>query len=348
MADFPPPSDPNRSADLRRRLLAGIPRAPITPPAIDHAAAFEDGPDATVQWSADDALRLEMERLQASLSANGPPAGYPDGPDYGGSGADALGYGDLPATHGMPRDVGRATSIPGGIPNFAGLPNPVNDAALDQLRSENAQLTRLLEEMRPILEEATKQESLHNAHVEDVKAREQDLLRQIEERDGQVQLLTEQIHELETHITEQAAKAKEFKPPPNEDELSRMADELEQEQAKILRERKELDQDRAQFREDEAEMMKQMREMECTMAKERADLARQRTELQRLHDEIQRELDSLQKADNNVTGRLAQFQRRYQEATGRGNGPPPETPSGAMPAPAPLRTSGMVRRLFGK
>jgi len=348
MADFPPPSDPNRSADLRRRLLAGIPRAPITPPAIDNAAAFEDGPDATVQWTADDALRLEMERLQASLSSNGPPAGYPDGPDYGDHGADALGYGDVPPTHGMPRNVTRPTSIPGGIPNFAGLPNPVNDAALDQLRSENAQLTRLLEEMRPILEEATKQESLHNAKVEEFKAREQDLLRQIEERDGQVQLLTEQIHELETHITEQAAKAREFKPPPNEDELSRMADELEQEQAKILRERKELDQDRAQFREDEAEMMKQMREMECTMAKERADLARQRTELQRLHDEIQRELDSLQKADNTVTGRLAQFQRRYQEATGRGNGPPPETPSGAMPAPAPLRTSGMVRRLFGK
>jgi len=349
MADFPPPSDPNRSADLRRRLLAGIPRAPITPPAIDSVAEFEDGPDATVQWTADDALRLEMERLQASLSSNGPAAAtFPDGPDYAGNGADPLAYPGIAPNAGLPRDTSRASAMPAGMPNFAGLPNPVNDAALDQLRSENAQLTRLLEEMRPILEEAAKQESVHHAQFEEFKTREQDLLKQVEERDGQVQLLTEQIHELEGHITEQAAKAKEYKPPPNEDELSRMADELEQEQAKILRERKELDQDRAQFREDEAEMMKQMREMECTMAKERADLARQRTELQRLHDEIQRELDSLQKQENGVTGRLAQFQRRYQEATGRGSNPPPETPSGAMPAPAPLRSSGMVRRLFGK
>jgi DNA repair exonuclease SbcCD ATPase subunit len=345
MADFPPPSDPNRSADLRRRLLAGIPRAPITPPAIDNVAAFDDAPDATVQWTADDALRLEMERLQASLTSNGPAApAFPDGPDYSGNGGDPLAYPGLAPNAGLPRDGTRPTQMP----NFAGLPNPVNDAALDQLRSENAQLTRLLEEMRPILEEATKQESLHHSQLEGQKAREQELLRQIEERDSQVQLLTEQIHELESHITEQAAKAKEYKPPPNEDELSRMADELEQEQAKILRERKELDQDRAQFRDDEAEMMKQMREMECTMAKERADLARQRTELQRLHDEIHRELDSMQKADSGVNSRLAQFQRRYQEATGRGNGVPPETPSGAMPAPTPMRSSGMMRRLFGK
>src|SRR2546422_481001 len=132
MADFPPPSDPNRSADLRRRLLAGI---------------------------------------------------------------------------------------PGALPNFAGLPSPVNDAALDQLRSENAQLTRLLEEMRPILEEATRQETAFQGQVEELKVREQELLRQIEERDGQVQLLTEQIHELEGHITEQAAKAKEYKPRPNKTKL---------------------------------------------------------------------------------------------------------------------------------
>src|SRR5262245_14718037 len=203
MADFPPPSDPNRSADLRRRLLAGIPRAPITPPAIDNVAEFEDGPDATVQWTADDALRLEMERLQASLSSNSPAAAtFPDGPDYAGNGADPLAYPGMAPNTGLPRDASRPNQMPGAMPHFAGLPNPVNDAALDQLRSENAQLTRLLEEMKPILEEATKQESLHHAQVEEFKAHQQELLKQIEERDGQVQLLTEQIHELESHITE--------------------------------------------------------------------------------------------------------------------------------------------------
>src|SRR3954462_2391478 len=110
MADFPPPSDPNRSADLRRRLLAGIPRAPITPPTLDNGAAFDDPPDTTVPWTADDALRLEMERLQASLSANGPPAAtFPDGPDYPDNGA----YPQLPPTPGMHRDVTRPTPMPG-------------------------------------------------------------------------------------------------------------------------------------------------------------------------------------------------------------------------------------------
>src|SRR5437762_1132957 len=120
MADFPPPSDPNRSADLRRRLLAGIPRAAITPPKLDNVAAFDDPPDATVPWTADDALRLEMERLQASLSAKGPAgAAYPDGPDYPDNGADPLAYGQLPPTPGMHRDVTRPTPIPGALPNFA-------------------------------------------------------------------------------------------------------------------------------------------------------------------------------------------------------------------------------------
>src|SRR5438128_10256493 len=180
MADFPPPSDPKRSADLRRRLLAGIPRAPITPPALDPAARFDDAPDSTVPWSADDALRLEMEKLQASLSANGPaaPPAYPDGPDYGGGN----GYPEMPTNPG--RDVGRPTPIPGALPNFSGLGG--NDSEMDRLRSENAELTRLLEEMKPILEEASNQERACQALIEEKKTREQEFARQIEEREGQV------------------------------------------------------------------------------------------------------------------------------------------------------------------
>jgi hypothetical protein len=329
MADFPPPPD------SRRRLLAGVPRPPIAPPALGPTAGFDDGMDTTLPWAADKALHDEMHRLQAGLGGLKSPdfpanADFPDLDTLRPGVADGSDFADLSAAPGR-RDVTRPTPLPGALTDFSDLAGaPATDAELDRLRAENAELGKLLDEMKQILEEASAQEQKTQLEIGALKAREQGLT-------GQLQLLTNQIHELELHITEQEES---HKPPPNEEELSKLADELEQEQAKLCRERKALDEDRQNLRDDEEAMMKQMRDMEVTMAKERAELARQRMELQRLHDEIRRELESLQRADGALSSRLAQFQRRHQDVLSRGN-------NGTAGAGQPAQGGG-VGRLFKK
>jgi DNA repair exonuclease SbcCD ATPase subunit len=119
--------------------------------------------------------------------------------------------------------------------------------------------------------------------------------------------------------------------------------------------RTQLEAERDQLRQDEESLMQQMTQMEMTMSRERAEMARQRNELQRLHSEIRHELEVASR-DASLRDRLATFQRRHQEFTGRkGTGsaseataPPTtlETPP-AGETPTPKKTNGILRRLFG-
>jgi hypothetical protein len=116
----------------------------------------------------------------------------------------------------------------------------------------------------------------------------------------------------------------------------------------------QLQRERQQLREDEEALMQQMTEMELTMARERAELARQRAELQRLHNDIRHELEVAGR-DGTLRDRLAVFQRRHHELTGRKGAPRAEpAPAGEAPpvaAPVPeapkRNTSGLLGRLFG-
>jgi hypothetical protein len=103
--------------------------------------------------------------------------------------------------------------------------------------------------------------------------------------------------------------------------------------------------------------MKQMRDMEVSMAKDRADLARQRTDLQRLQAEVKHELELLQRGDAGIKERLAQFQRRAQDAPARQSNQsapaqaPPPAPSSPMSSPAASpkpRDSTVFKRFFGQ
>ena len=119
--------------------------------------------------------------------------------------------------------------------------------------------------------------------------------------------------------------------------------------------RAQLEAERDQLRQDEEALMQQMTQMEMTMSRERAEMARQRNELQRLHSEIRHELEVASR-DASLRERLATFQRRHQEVTGRkGTGSaseataPPDAQETTAPGgrPSPKKNSGILRRLFG-
>lgn len=365
-----PPHSPDDSVTLRRLTAVTSPR-PVPPPALD---SHHDGEgdevapadfDATIPWNPDEALRREMERLEAARHFP-----LPDGPNS--LGAISAPYSALEAhVNGRP---GNATPLPSLLMSDvaaaytpgASLPPraeaTAGDIELRRLRAENAELTKLLEETRQIFEQATQQEQETARQLDDLRGRSTDfetligdLKGQLREKDGHLELLSGQIQELEQHVA-----SAEATPPvprtPHEDELMRMADELEKDQVKLSRDRRELEEERAQLREDEESLMRQMREMEVGMAKERAELARQRTELQRLHAEVKRELDLLTSGDRALTERMAQFQRRHQDAMGRKTiGPqpmPPAPPQTPPPPPAAgesvvKQDSGKIRRFFG-
>ena len=200
------------------------------------------------------------------------------------------------------------------------------------LREQNAELTRLIEEMRPVLEEASAQELR-------IQAREQELLTELIERE-------QQIKELEEKVASIPPK------PKTRDELEEWSDELEQENAKLDQERRRLEEDRKQLLEDEEALEKGMRDMEVSMARERAVMARQETELKRLSAEIQHELELLQRGDGSLREQLSKFQRRHQEVLSRAAGGPPPAPiRTAEPVHAPptqtaVKDSGFLRRMF--
>jgi hypothetical protein len=228
----------------------------------------------------------------------------------------------------------------------AALVAGLRDQNEDLLR-ENTELRTLLKDLKHLLEEA----SQHDPEL--AAQREEELKRQLAEKDEANALLHAQLQEIERQLTEAAA------PPPSEEDLEALSDELEQERCRLTKQQRDMEDERRQLRDDEEALMNQMREMEVAMARERAEMARQRTELQRLHTEVRYELEQLQRGDGVLTARLAQFQRRSQELQARHgmsasptpDPRPPAAPPAAPEAPeAPPRRdsgSGFVRRLFG-
>ncbi len=198
-----------------------------------------------------------------------------------------------------------------------GLPplTTTTHAEVERLRAENAELKQLIDEYREILE------------ANDPSIWEQKLL----EAENLLKDKDEQIKGLKAQVEEWEERFKTHRFVPHDDDLAKEADELDKERARLTQERKELEAERQQLKEDEEAMMAQMREMEIGMAKDRAELARQRTELQRMQAEIQHELELLQRGDANIKERLAQFQRRCHDASGR----PQPTSTGIMSAVIP-------------
>jgi hypothetical protein len=229
-------------------------------------------------------------------------------------------------------------SRPGTIPYATQVP-ALGD---DEIRTQNVELTRLIDEMRPLLEEASVQEQRFQAKETEYNAR-------IAEKDQQLEELAAKLKQVE----EQLASIPPPKVAKSHNELEEWGDELEKEAAKLAQERRRMDQDRRQLHEDEESLEKQMREMECSMARERAVMARQETELKRLSAEIQHELDLLQRGDGTLREQLSKFQRRHQEVLSRGAGgpsmapPPMDLPPPPTANPAPEgKGSGLFRRIF--
>ena len=227
-------------------------------------------------------------------------------------------------------------AYPTAYPPHNGLP-AINPGEVEYLRAQNAELARIIEEMRPLLEEASQQESRF-------QAREHEYQAQVAERDTQIDELKTKVVELEQQI----ASIPPPKVPKTRDELEEWSDELEKEAARITQDQRRLETDRQQLREDEESLENQMREMEVSMARERALMARQETELKRLSAEIQHELEVLQRGDGELREQLSKFQRKHQEVLSRSGGPPPAPPAPVEPAPAPAQAkdSGLLRRLF--
>jgi hypothetical protein len=193
----------------------------------------------------------------------------------------------------------------------------LDNAEVEQLRKENAELKVRVEEMEQAgLDSQREYENL------------------LEEKSEVIRGLHQKIQELQGSGTGTGTGPRETA---QEDEL--------------LSIQKELEVERQRLQQDEESLMVQMREMELSMAKERAELARQRTELQRLQAELNREVE-LASRDADLRDRLNALQRRQQatlqhrhdtaDKAGKNAGPSDATP-------LPKKTnSGLFGRLFGK
>jgi DNA repair exonuclease SbcCD ATPase subunit len=212
---------------------------------------------------------------------------------------------------------------------------------LERLKTENAELRQLNAEYRELLE--ANDPTVWEQKVADAEQK-------LAENEAQ-------LNEMRTRVEAWDEKFKTHRFVPHDEESAQMADELDKERAKLALDRKQLEKEREQLKEDEDSLMNQMRDMEVSMAKDRAELARQRTELQRLQTEIKHELELMQRGDAGVKERLAQFQRRYQDALVRpaqpqaAPAPPPPVQQAAPPAPSASprpRDSTVFKRLFGQ
>jgi hypothetical protein len=94
------------------------------------------------------------------------------------------------------------------------------------------------------------------------------------------------------------------------------------------------------------------------MSRDRAELARQRNEVQRLHNELNHEIE-IASRDPGLRERLVALQRLQGEIIGRKHSATPSAPvtppaplAAITPAPAPSsakkKSSGLLRRIFGK
>lgn len=211
-------------------------------------------------------------------------------------------------------------------------------AELEHLRSENAQLRALCNELEQALQEAAQQ--IHPDLEQQI--REYDAV--LEEKNEMIRQLHQQLQDAQTAWEEaesraqpsgeqtRAERAERSEAPPGEQELMALSEELERE--------------RQQLQEDERTLMEQMREMEVSMARERAEMARQRNDLQRLQSEIRHELDRLER-NGAIQSKIENLKNKLQDVTAR-RGAAPATVGGNNSATAPARKEGLMGRLFGQ
>ena len=202
-----------------------------------------------------------------------------------------------------------------------------------RLKAKITDLKRIIEEMKPLIQEATDLERRHSKKSKHFKRRSTIGISKFGNYKN-IPLIEEQI-------------ANSSPPPPKTpDELDEWADELEQEHR--LAKKHNLDQDLKQLREDEESLEVQMRQMEVQMARERAMMARQETELKRLSAEITHELEIMQRGDGALREQLAKFQRRHQDvlaAAHRHNLPPRHLPP-PTPEPQAEAQGSALYRMF--
>ncbi|HYT95608.1 MAG TPA: hypothetical protein VEL76_43210 [Gemmataceae bacterium] len=198
-------------------------------------------------------------------------------------------------------------------------------AEVEQLRGENAELRRRVDELDNALLERSEGE-------EDWTERQKEYEALLEEKSEVIRSLHQKIQELR----ESAVPA----PAQPEERSSSPMDPAAHEDLLMMKRR--LEEDRAQLEEDEEALEQQMRQMEMVMSKERAEMARQRAELQRLHNDLRHEME-LAARDAALRERLQPLQRRQQEVSGRkGN-----ASESAGSEPPRKNTSGIFRRFFG-
>ncbi len=164
----------------------------------------------------------------------------------------------------------------------------------------------------------------------------------LEEQDGLIGQLHQQVQELQAALEEAEANAGHAAAShsgqqtkvPGEAELLALSEQLERE--------------RRQLQEDEQALMDQMREMEVSMARERAELARQRNDIQRLHSEVRHELERLER-DGGIQSKIEELRSKLQDVSTRRGAPPLSSANKSTPTtpPAsPSRKEGLMGRWF--
>ncbi len=331
------PTAPTRlsPAELRRRLLAPAPEASAPPIVLEDAPqpmARSNHRRDTNRYATQAAIDLDALMLEATGPATAKHTPLPEG--------------RLDASHfRSSMDFQLPAAPPAHAPQAKGHNHAQGHDELSMLRIQNAELTRIVEEMKPLLEEASAAEARVQTHE-----------REFQDQLAEKELLLEEAQARVVQLTQELANLPAAKTPKTRDELEEWSDELEQESSKLGQERKRLQEEHRQLKDDEESLEKQMREMECSMARERAMMARQETELKRLSAEIQHELEMLQRGDGTLREQLSKFQRRHQEVLTRTMGSGPPSMSGASspfldlppePAAAPAKKeSGMFARIF--
>ncbi len=216
------------------------------------------------------------------------------------------------------------------------LPEAGDELAL--LRTENAELRMRIDELEHALQEEVPGEA------------------QWAERQKEYEALLEEKSEVIRALHLKVQDLQEGSRSPTQATAASADDANDVQRLKQL-----MEEQRRQLERDEESLMEQMRQMEMAMSKDRAELARQRNEVQRLHNEVNHEIE-LAARDPGLRERLIALQRLQGEIVGRkqqGGGPQP--PSKQPPAPAPViapvsvaptlagkKSSGLLRRIFGK
>ena len=183
---------------------------------------------------------------------------------------------------------------------------------IEVLRSENAQLRQLCEELEQALEQSNEIISSYEGRLreyEQLEGRLREYEQLVEEKSEVIRTLHQRLEEVQAAASVASSPPARTGPTPREEELLALSEELERE--------------RRQLKEDEEALEQQMRQMEMSMARERAEMARQRNDLQRLYGEVRHELERLER--NGATqAKLDELRSKLQDVANR-RGAAPDT-----------------------